>query len=283
MLHTDILHGKIKPLILLLVALSAMVYLVICPSAAGPTGSVAKNANQRIETYDAWLNAPWTDNDTPYNDLRRAIDSALVNSSHPAVIVQQYEDQFRKSPTDPKALFAYGYASLKAADVPNGIGWAQSQLKLDDLYLPIAAARLRPPHTYNFVRLGFLAVADLNNPARISIGKRLLKHSPDDDEVEYYLARALNFSKVPADRNQAVSYQQDLARRFPNSPRPYRLLGLIYYRTAWLNHSQADADKSIAAYQRAFELSPKTQADRSENDAIIKFIQNLQAQWKQSG
>ena len=199
------------------------------------------------------------------------------------MIVQQYEDQFRKSPADPKALFTFAYSSLKAAEVPNGIGWAQSRLKLDNLYILVAASRIRPPHTYNFARLGFLVVADLNDPTRISIGERLLKQAPNDDQVEDYLARALTFSKVPTNRSLAVSYQQDLARRFPDSPRSYRLLGLICYRTAWLNHSQADADKSIAAYRRVLELSPRDQTTRSETEVIIRFIQRLQAQWKQSG
>lgn len=283
MLNTGISLKEFKPLILLLFALPIVMRLVERPSAAGPSVSAGKNASQRIETYDAWLNAPWTDNDAPYGDLRRTIDIALVSPSNPAAVVQKYEDQFRKSPTDLKALFAFGYASLKATEVPNGISRAESQVNLDALYLPIAASRIRPPHTYNFTRLGFLAVADLNNPARINIGKRLLKHAPNDDEVEYYLANALNFSKAPTDRNQAMSYQQDLARRFPDSLRPYRLLGLIYYRTAWLNHSQADADRSVAAYRRVIELSPQDQTTRSDTEVIIKFIQSLQAKWKQGG
>jgi len=283
MVNTDIFHKSVKPLILWLIVLPTIMYSVSCPSAAAPLGAAAKNPNERMETYESWLNAPWTDNDAAYRDLRRAIDSSLVNSSHPAAIVQQYEDQFRRSPTDPKALFAFGYSSLKAADVPNGIGWTQSRLKLGGLYLPIAASRIRPPHTYNFARLGFLVVADIHSLPLINIGKRLLKHSPNDDEVEYYLATALTFSKVSTERNLAMSYQHDLARRFPDSPRSYRLLGLIYYRTAWLNHSQTDADKSIAAYRRVLELSPKDQTTRSETEVIIKFIQNLQAQWKQNG
>ncbi len=283
MLNIRISRRGGRPLILLLGVLLMIVHLVAHASAAGSSVPAAKTTNKTIETFYSWLNAPWTDDDAPYRNLRHAIDMALANPSSPATIIQQYEDQFRKSPTDSKALFAFVYSAFKASELPNGIGKTQFLWKFDDLYTSIGTSKIHPPHTYNFARLGFLGSAFYNDPALINIGRRLLNHSPNDDEVEYYLATALNFSKVPADRNQAVSYQQDLARRFPNSPRPYRLLGLIYYRTAWLNHSQADADKSIAAYQRAFELSPKTQADRSENDAIIKFIQNLQAQWKRNG
>jgi tetratricopeptide (TPR) repeat protein len=272
-----------KTAVLFLIALVTIICHTPSASSAAPQESTRSFVAKRVRNFNAWLNAPWTDSDVIYRDLRSMIDIDLTKSSNPAIIVQRYEDQFRRNSTDPKALFAFVYCAFKASEIPNGISKMQFESKFDDLYTSISNAKIQAPQTYNYARLVFLGSAPYNDPTLINIGKRLLKQSPNDDEVEYALATVLTFSKVPADRNLAINYQQDLAKRFPNDSRTYRLLGIINYRTAWLNHSQMDADKSIAAYQRALDLSPQSGTTRSEYKTIIKFIRNLQAQWKQSG
>ena len=282
MLHKSHFSKRQQKIVLLFTAFITLACLSRTSSAATPE-STRLFVKKRIATFYSWLNAPWTGNDAPYQTLRDNIDIALAKASHPTEIVQTYENQFTKTPTDSKVLFAYAYSTYKVTELPNGISYSLSHLNFGGVYDSIASAKNYPPHTYNYARLAFLENASLKNSKLISIGKRLLKHSPNDDEVEYALATVLIFSEAPADHTLAVSYQQDLVRRFPNDQRPYRLLGLIHYRTAWLTHSQAEADKSIAAYQRAFELSPKDKTTQSEGEMTIKFIQNLKTQWKQNG
>jgi tetratricopeptide (TPR) repeat protein len=241
--------------------------------------------NQRLKNFYSWLNAPWTDEDAPYQAIRERIDTVLDKSSQPTMIVNSYQAESKKSPTDPKALFAYCYSAFKATELPNGISDTQFDSKFDALYTPIANAALHLPHTYNYARLVFLGDSRYNSaaPDLIPIGKRLFEHSPKDADVEYAFARMLVFSKNPTDINLAISHQQNLARRFPNDPRTDKLLGIIYYRKAWLSHSQTEADKSIAAYRRAYELSPQDKATQHFGEITIKFIQDLKAQWKVAG
>ena len=240
------------------------------------------SANNRLNTYYSWLNSPWSNDDTIYQTLRNKIDLNLAKSSAPMLVVQQYKAKYEKKTTDPQALFAYCYSVYKTTGSNKGANYIQSQINSGILYKTIAYSHVQIPHTYNYARLAFLETAFFRSPRLISVGKRLIKHSPGDNEVEMALATVLTFSTAPADRSLALKYQQDLATRFPKQPGPYQLLGLLYYRTAWLNHSQEDANKSVAAYQQALDLSPKNNESSSEYRDIIDFIKNLQVQWKQN-
>lgn len=266
------------------VALLGTMILCLAPLASCDTlsSSTKTSINKNVANFYLWLNAPWTDDDSTYQSLRSDIDISLTKADHPAQKAEKYEEQYKKTPTNAKALFGYCYSAYKASELPNGINKSQFDAKFDDLYTLIAKSKLPLPHTYNYARLVFLGASRYHSagPKLISVGTRLFKHKPSDDEVEYALSTMLTFSSIKKERDQAILYQHDLASRFPSDPRTYRLLGIIYYRMAWLSHSQLEADKSIAAYEREYELSRQDTETQREGKTIVNFIQHLKLQWK---
>lgn len=224
----------------------------------------------------AWFNAPCTDNDRPYHDIRDGIDHALATGQKPAVMLQQYETAARQQPNNSQAVFAYGYAVYKAATLPNAISENEAFQEEGKVYY--AWEKVHAPHTYNYARLMFLHWSlTAPTPELIPLGKRLLARDPNDYEAEYGLAVMANVSPKASDRSQTVAYQQDLARRFPNDPRQYRLLAAIYRVTAIRSHNQAEADKSIAAFRQYLALAPEFRVQTQEN---IRLIQELQTMWR---
>lgn len=223
----------------------------------------------------AWFNVPWTGNDQPYQNIRSEIDQALAKGQKPASVLQKYRTFAQQQPNSPQAIFGYGYAVYEAETLPKGLNEAevfQDSCKVSELWM-----KVHGPHTYDYARLMFLHESlSSPTPDLIAVGKRLLARSPNDYEVEYGLATMASVSLKPTERAQALIYQQDLAQRFPNDPRQYRLLAEIYRGDAARTHSEAQAARSIAAYERYLALAPQFQA-KTEND--IRLMKELQVMW----
>ncbi len=247
-------------------------------SAAALTPFQDAAAKNRWTIYHAWINAPWTADDRPYQALRDTIEQALAGGRKPADVVNDYQKAAKQQPGNALARFGYYYALYQAAIMPNFANQEEGQ-KVGDLYLSIIKSP--PPHTYNYSRLAFLCQKySLNDVNTINIGRRLLKQDPKDTSVEYALATVLAYSDAPADFAQAVALQKDLARRFPDSPKTAWLLGDIYYHTAYRSHSQADAERCIAAYQHVLDVAPPTPETRNNVRVTVLFIRNLETRWK---
>lgn len=243
----------------------------------GPSSeSMQEWARASLAKDYAWFNALWTGDDSPYRNIRNSIDHDLARGQKPRTILQRYEDTAKQQPNSPEAVFAYGYAVYKAATLPNAISGAeafQGEAKVYDAWEKVHA-----PHTYNYARVMFLQESlGAPDPKLIGVGKRLLARNLNDYEIEYGLAVMANVSTNSSDRSQAKAYQQDLARRFPHDPRQYRLLAGIYRITAQRSHSQAEAEKSIAAYRQYLTLAPEFRAS-TEDD--IRLMKELQAMWR---
>lgn len=224
----------------------------------------------------AWFNAPWIIGDSAYQNIRNSIDNAYARGQKPGAVLQRYKETAEQQPSSAQALFGYGYAVYRADTAPNepaGYDLFQEKGKIYTL-----SEKFRPPHIYNWTRLMFLHWSlGSPDPKLIPVGKRLLARNPDDYEVEYGLALMANASMKPEERSLAVTYQQDLARRFPNDPRQYRLLAQIYSGNAALSHSQGEADKSIAADQKYLALAP---AFRKKTEEDIRIMREYQAMWR---
>ncbi len=247
------------------------------------TESDRKQAQASMDAYHAWLNAPWTDDDRPYATLRAEIDAAVLKTDKPIEFVRSYQKRSISQPSNPKLLFAYCYSIHKALSQANGLSYKDEQFGYPDFFYDLARRKVHIPRTYNCVRLSFLRNAFVKDQGTIKAGKRLLERTPDDAAVKYALAIILVYSDVPANRNLAADYQRSLAQRIPNDPRTYYLLGSIHYRQAWLTHSQAEADLSIAAYKRAYARSPQDAATQREGEMLFQFIEDLKAKWKKNG
>lgn len=245
--------------------------------------SVVAEARAELRAYHAWVNARWTDDDGPYQGIRNQIDQALAGGQKPNAIIKKYETVRARKPADAQSLFGLGYICYVAGSLSD-VSRDEVQRVQDDLYVAASNKKAHLPHTYNYTRLLFISDSiDLPDPKLKDLGKRLLARDPSDYDVEYHLANDLTFSDEASDRAQAVAYQKDLARRFPNDPRQYRLLGVIYYRVAWLNHNPADVEKCVAAYRRYIDSTSGNREDRARAELNIKFIRNLQAQWSKRG
>lgn len=224
----------------------------------------------------AWFNAPWIIGDSTYQNIRNSIDNAFARGQKSGAILQRYKEAAEQQPSSSRAFFAYGYAVYKADTAPsepNGYDLFQEKGKVYDLW-----EKTRPPHIYNWSRLMFLHWAlGSPDPELIPVGKRLLARNPDDYEVEYGLALMANASIKPDERSLALTYQRDLARRFPNDPRQYRLLAEIYKINAARGRNQTDADKSVAANQKYLALAP---AFRKKTEEDIRIMKEYQAMWR---
>lgn len=214
-------------------------------------------SKQHLEKLYASLNAPWADDDRPYQNIRSSIEKALAQGQSTAALLQQYETPARRQPHDAKALFGWGYAAYWAATAPSTISESQAHQELGDVYLAIG--RIQVPHTFNYARLRFLNIACIVPDQELTpIGKRMLQHDPNDYDVKYYLASVLSVSRVPTDRQQSVAYAQDLIRQHPSMPSVYSLLGSIYYEAWHRDKRKEDAEQSVAAYRHYLQLAPPT-------------------------
>ncbi len=271
-----ILHQQVKLSLVLIACLLVVPVQVAKVNSAPLSKSDLDQARASLARYYAWFNAPWTINDSAYQNIRNTIDHDLVRGQKPTVILQRDKEIAEQQPNNPQAIFAYGYGVYKAATLPNAINGDEAFQEEGKVY--DAWEKVHAPHTYNYVRLMFLQQSlSAPTPELIPAGKRLLARNPDDYEVEYGLAVVANVSAKPSDRSQAVAYQQDLARRFPNDPRQYRLLAAIYRITAIRTKSEAEADKSIAAFQQYLALAPEYRPQIEDN---IRLMKALQAMWR---
>ena len=268
--------------------LTCVALLLICawelsplPASAGAPIPSQTAVRASLKTYYAWMNAPLTDDDRPYQALRNHIEQALSSGRKPAEVAKEYQNAAVREPADALAKFGYYYAASRAANVPNGISPSDAMKAGNDFESLIEKHSL--PHTYNYARLAFLnGVYAASDIRLISMGRRLMKRDPQDSSVEYALAKVLTYSDAPLDFTQAVALQQDLARRFPNSPKTYWLLGDIYYHTAYRSHNQADVERTIAAYQHVLDVAPPTPEVRDAVRVTVLFIRNLEARWKKA-
>lgn len=259
--------------------ISAWGLISLPPTAAAPQTPSQIAVGASLKAHYAWMNAPWTEDDRPYQALRDTIERALSSGRKPADVVKQYQTAAAQRPADPLAKFGYYYAADRAENVPNGISNVEAWKADGDFESSLKKHLL--PHTYNFVRLEFFrGVYGASDVHLIGVGRRLLKQDPKDTSVEYALATVLTYSDAPGDFAQAVALQQDLARRFPNSLKTAWLLGDIYYHTAYRTHSLADAERSVAAYQHALDVAPPTPEMRNAVRVTVLFIRNLEARWK---
>ena len=249
------------------------------PIGAAPATPSQIAVGASLKAHYAWMNAPWTEDDSPYQAVRDTIERVLSSGRKPADVVKQYQTGTTQRPSDPVAKFGYYYAADRAENVPNGISNLEAWKADGDFNSSVEKHLL--PHTYNYARLAFLRNArEVGDIHVIGVGRRLLKQDPQDSSVEYALARVLTYSDTPSDFVQAVTLQKDLARRFPNSPKTAWLLGDIYYHTAYRSHSQADAERSVVAYQHALDVAPPTPEMRNAVRVTVLFIRQLEARWK---
>lgn len=122
--------------------------------AAPPTPAQVARARADLRIYYAWINAPWTEDDQPYQRIRDSVDWALSSGQKPPDILKQYQVALAKAPDDYRVQFGYYYAAYKDATAPGANDPNIGLQILGDLFIKLI--RRQYPHTYNYARLAFL-------------------------------------------------------------------------------------------------------------------------------
>ncbi|HEX8234504.1 MAG TPA: hypothetical protein VF600_00960 [Abditibacteriaceae bacterium] len=222
-----------------------------------------------------WTNEKWMGNDRPYRDLRRSIEQAVkrTNQRDVAVLVEKYRKRAVAHPVDPKAQFAWGYATLEGRR--KGYTINRDVARRVSLALTDATS----PKTYQYARLRFLMTMHWGTyPQLKSLGQRLLLREPRDNEVKYYVVRLLS-SGSGKEKQQAMNYAQELVRLQPKWSGSYSALGEVYREIFFTNKDLAAGDKAIAAFRKSIQLMPPD-SNHENTDYLIKIIRKWQVRWK---
>ena len=224
----------------------------------------------------AWISEQWTGEEKPFRIIRATIDATLTSGIKPEALISKYKIASERSPSDPKALFRWGYTAYQAATQPgktNSEGLGQlTQVRQD---FPFAHS----PHTYEYDRLRFLVQSFGFGSSDIArVGARLLKLHPNDDDVEYSYVKCLTDDPTRACRLQALANTRLLVRKNPNVPSVYALLATVYSALWASNNDKQYAAKAVEAYQEYLRKAPADFAYRKQAESNIAFIKAKMAQ-----
>lgn len=241
--------------------------------AAPPTPAQVAQARQDLQIYYSWINAPWTDNDQPYQRIRLNIDQAISQGANPFVLVKQRQKELEKAPQDFQAQFAYYHTAYQAVTWPK----RADDRGFDVLLLgnlSTAIIRAPHPHTYNYVRLEFLCGQyNFNNPKLKAVGLRLVHRDPNDYDVKYYTNNILVVSPSPADHAIALKYANDLVKNYPKMASPHAMAGYIHYQSWLRTKNKQEADEAVSQYQQYLRLAPAKARFRQQAENLIKQMQ----------
>ena len=133
-------------------------------------------------------------------------------------------------------------------------------------------AETKPPYSYEFLRMWFLAVGKLygdSNDYLISLGERLAKSDPKDIAVIHELSRSMLVS-IPEARKKAFDYANRLRVIDPSRPEAYSDVAAVYY-DIWI---LSDAKDTEAGHQVIHWLNEYLKREKrpikADNVAFVK-------------
>ncbi len=227
-----------------------------------------------------WTKEEWTADSRPFTLIRRSIDNALTKEAKPAALALRYKAEAQKKPRDPQAQFRWAYAAYRefmavyAVRYPTG----EDSLRLYRAGVALDVFPAPSPRSYEYTRLRFL-VQVVQFPARelTQVGRRLIRHNPQDDEVMYrFLSVLAQIVSTDDERAEYLAIAQKLVQRDPKIAKYHAGLGGAY-KTMWQQtKSKADAAKAIAGYRKYLELAPPNALFRKRAQWWIDYIQKNQ-------
>lgn len=217
-----------------------------------------------------WMDEKWNGDEANYQKLHVAIERNKKAGKLTSDIIEKYRLLHEKKPTDPIDLYQWVYASFEATQSNPPVFQAQ-------LVSPGAFEEAPSPHTYEYDRLRFLVAVHSSAHAHFqTVGERLLRHTPDDNDVKYYLIQCYRPEHSEQEKQKAISLAQELIRSAPHRPGSYSALGGIYFRSWMMNRQTEDANKAISAYQEYLHIAPQKYAWRRQAENIIDYIKSHQ-------
>lgn len=209
-----------------------------------PTGQ-----NTLAKRLPGWLAEKWTGDDTDYKKARQEIDDSSVS---PKVFEAMHQLQAAHQPHSAIAQFRWAYALWKsmAQEQPG----SERAGNISTLFYALAKAD--DPDAYDYSRLRYL-VSPSSKDTPI-LGERLLKQSPNDDEVKLSLAVDYAFdvgvSGSPQSKARALDLTHQLLQTDPKRARYHGILGMVYEGSYGHRHNTPDAEAAIAANQKYLSL-----------------------------
>ena len=194
--------------------------------------------------YRSWVNAKWTGDERPYLKIKATLDAALAHGTKAPALVAQYIGPAQVSVLDPKAQFAWAYATQLEVETRQGIPQNPALYGL---------RRLGAPNCYPVARLRFLLTQELEpNDGHLyltPVAQRLLKRNPSDIRVRRNWIFAL--CSRPAGLPKALRLAQDDVARTPMKPGVHAALAGVYDSMDIFSHGHNATyrQKSIQEYE----------------------------------
>jgi hypothetical protein len=222
-----------------------------------------------------WVKQPWKGNSKPYVRIAHQINVAFTDKKRIEAVTQRYRAAAEAKPTDPLAVYAWGYAAYVARPLGATIAYKDLPKLRRALALP------KNPKTYEFSRLRFVIIVRSAPYAELKpLGYALLKREPNDHDVLQGMVNLLAPGS-PLEQGQAVGYAQRLVQLHPNLSTSYASLGWAYNLIFAKHKDVAAGDKAVAAYHQAVALSDYPQGRRNVQ-YFIDRIQQMQKQLRRS-
>lgn len=229
----------------------------------------------RQVTEWTWVNKPWKGNSAPYLRINRQINAAFANKKRIEAVTQRYRAAAEAKPTDPLAVYAWGYAAYAAR--PIGASFNAKELPK----LALAFAFPPDPGTYQYSRLRCAITIRWRPYAQLKpMGNRVLKRNLNDRDVKLGMINLL-VAGSKAEQQQALSYAQQLVKDYPRSATSYSALAWVYDIRFGLYRNPVDGDKAIAIYRQCIALSKYPLGIQMAEENIHR-IQQMQKQMQRS-
>lgn len=229
-----------------------------------------------------WETEDWTANETPYLKAEKEVLQAL-NTKDVAQMKRVYtrlEKQAAAQPND--ALDQFRQATALSRLILRGLNFPYTSRLRDHL------SQLSP-HSYVFARTRYLVERAHDNfsPEVRAVGRRLLKRVPDDYQVLYYQATALD-TRIPSERQESFAHAKRILQLRPNDYKSYYLMG-DRYRSVWMGNNldmtkprgsrwsgskdKVNRDLAINYFRQAKNKLPAGHPRRNNMDEAIKAME----------
>ena len=232
------------------------------PSPYYPEEAGTANADQR------WVSEKWTGDERPYTAIKGELDAALAGGADIITLVAQYGDKAQAGMMDPKAQFAWAYATQLQEE--SGRGTVQVRA----LY---SLRRATEADCYPVARLRFLLTQELesNNDHLYlaAVAHRLLKRDPSDRRVRRALIRAL--CTRPAGMPEALRLAQGDVERAPEGPGGHVTLAGVY-ETLYAYSRGRNATyrrRTIEEYKAYLKYAKPDDSFRPQAARLVKVMQ----------
>lgn len=234
----------------------------------------ARAANSYEAVPSEWAKENWTSEGAQrYASLRLAIDS-LIASKAASPELSRLAKEAHQAPKSSERQFKWVYAFYKAnvltGSVSVDIGKAMP--------FRLALADIPDARNQEVMRLRYLLEGRYfprQDPALISLGKRLLVKFPNDDSVSFAVAQFLMRSTSLNDKSAAVLICSKLVQTRGDRPGRWLALGNAYMFRYFATNKKADAEQAIGVFDKYLGMLPsgqKVSAVKRSRDRLAKEL-----------